>query len=454
MLQVDTGDHDVRDEAENREIDSAHHGDLGEDGVHVFGGVAAWPDSGDKSVVLTHVVGGFVGVEDDGNVEEAEEHDAHHEQNHVERLAMADGLQHPAQPFAVLDEGQLGQRLRKRQNGRGEDDRNHATGIHLERHVGGLPAHDAAAHYTFSVLHGYAPLAAFDQHDERHHRDHHDEDDGQSDEAPFLGDEDVGIDILNGVRQSHDDSGKDDERHAVANAAVGDLFTEPHDERRARSERDDSHQDEADARVDDDIALHGLQAGGDAERLHQRQAHRQVARPLRDLAPAQFPFLLQFFERGDDHGEQLEDDGRRNVGHDAQREDRQPPDVAAREQVKESEDGALVAREKVRPALNVNSRRGDMAAQPVDRQESKCEQNPLAQVRNAKNVRDGFEEFHDLASASLLLGGGGPDDHGLAARLLDFFQSGPRKQMRLYSDLARQLTRSQNLEAVAQLVHH
>ena len=81
------------------------------------------------------------------------------------------------------------------------------------------------------------------------------------------------------------------------------------------------------------------------------QDHREVAGPLRDLAPAQFAFLLQLFERGDDHGEQLQDDGRRDVGHDAQGEDGQPPDVAAREQVEEAEDGALVAREEVGPAL-------------------------------------------------------------------------------------------------------
>src|SRR5579864_6596188 len=95
-----------------------------------------------------------------------------------------------------------------------------------------------------------------------------------------------------------------------------------------------------------------------------------------------------------------------------------------------------------------------MCAQPVDGKKPKRKQNPFAQVRDTKNVCDGFEEFHDLASASLLLRGRRPDDYGLAARFLDFFESGLRKQMRLYTDLARQLARSQNLQTVTQFVHH
>src|ERR1700756_5297787 len=57
MLQVNSGDHYVRNEAENAQVNTAHHGDLGEDVVHVVGGIASGPDAGDKSAVLAHVVG-------------------------------------------------------------------------------------------------------------------------------------------------------------------------------------------------------------------------------------------------------------------------------------------------------------------------------------------------------------------------------------------------------------
>ena len=78
----------------------------------------------------------------------------------------------------------------------------------------------------------------------------------------------------------------------------------------------------------------------DAERLHHRQDDRQIAGPLRDLAPAEFAFLLQFLERRNHHGQQLQDDRRRDVRHDAQREDRQAPECAAGEQIEEAEEAS------------------------------------------------------------------------------------------------------------------
>jgi hypothetical protein len=59
----------------------------------------------------------------------------------------------------------------------------------------------------------------------------------------------------------------------------------------------------------------------DAERLDDGEGDGQVAGPLGDLAAAQFAFLLQLLERGNHHREQLQNDGRRDVRHDAQRED-------------------------------------------------------------------------------------------------------------------------------------
>ena len=49
--------------------------DLRQDLVHVLGGVLAGPDARNESAVLPHVVGRFVRIEDDRDVEEAEEDD-------------------------------------------------------------------------------------------------------------------------------------------------------------------------------------------------------------------------------------------------------------------------------------------------------------------------------------------------------------------------------------------
>jgi hypothetical protein len=69
---------------------------------------------------------------------------------------------------------------------------------------------------------------------------------------------------------------------------------------------------------------------------------RAVARVLGDLAPPGLAFLLQRLERGHHVGHQLHDDRRRDVRHDAQREDREARQRAAREHVEQAEDAALL----------------------------------------------------------------------------------------------------------------
>src|SRR5579863_854551 len=355
MLQMDTGNHDVRYQAQDRQVSRAHHRDLGQDGVHVFGGVAPGPNARDEPAVLAHVVGCFVWVEYDRHVEEAEEEDSHDEQHDIEGLAMLDGEQHATQPLAVLHHRQRAQGLREGQNRGRKNHRDHAAGIHFERHMRRLAAHHAPPDHTFRVLHRNAPLAALDQHDERDDQDHHDQDDPQGDRIPFLDDEHVVVNIVDGGRQPDDDAGEDDERHPVADTPVADLFSQPHDEGRAGGQRDNGHHDEPDAGADDHIALHRLQPGGDTERLEHRQDDGQVARPLGNLAAAELAFLLQLFQRGYDHREQLENNRRRNVGHDAQGKDRQPADVSPYHQVKKAEDGTLIVREEILPPVYVDA---------------------------------------------------------------------------------------------------
>ncbi len=109
--------------------------------------------------------------------------------------------------------------------------------------------------------------------------------------------------VRTAARQPDDDAGEDEQRHAVADAALGDLLAEPHDEHRAGRERQDAHQPEAPARVVDqrqpagDLRL-ALEPDGDAQRLHDGEHQRQVARVLRDLAPPELAFLRDPLEVG------------------------------------------------------------------------------------------------------------------------------------------------------------
>ncbi len=219
--------------------------------------------------------------------------------------------------------------------------------------------------------------------------------------------EDVEIKVADGGRNADHNAGENDQRHAVADAALGDLLTQPHDERRACGERQNGHQDETETGMRHDIVLHRLQAHADTEGLRDTERHGQITRPLRDLAAAEFAFFLQLFECGNNDGQQLQDDRRRDVRHDSQRKDRQPADIAAGEKIEEPENGAVLAGEEVLPAVDVDSRSRNETAKPVNSQHRECKQHPLPEVRNAEDIADRLKKlshwFLALLYAAILL---------------------------------------------------
>src|SRR6266700_1687276 len=70
VLQLDTVQHDIRNQAQEGQVKAAHDRDLGQNIVHVVGGIPSWPDAGDESAVLAHVVGRLMRVENDRDVKE------------------------------------------------------------------------------------------------------------------------------------------------------------------------------------------------------------------------------------------------------------------------------------------------------------------------------------------------------------------------------------------------
>jgi hypothetical protein len=98
-----------------------------------------------------------------------------------------------------------------------------------------------------------------------------------------------------GIRQTRCDAAEDQDRDAVAQAALRDLLAQPHQEHRAGHQADDRCKPEP---IPGSITRPGdfSSAHGDAERLEQRQHQRAVARVLRDLATTRLAFLLQRFQ--------------------------------------------------------------------------------------------------------------------------------------------------------------
>ena len=194
--------------------------------------------------------------------------------------------------------------------------------------------------------------------------------------APQAWDFDLLPEVDDAARQAHHDAGEDQQRHAIADAALGDLLAQPHDEDAARGEGQHRHQDETDAGIVDESHSAAqrlpLQGDGNAQRLHRAQQQGEITRPLGDLLASQLAFLLQLGQRLVHHGHQLQDDGRRNVRHDAQRKDRQPAQLAAAEQIDEAKEAAAVLVEELRQLVGVDTRRRNVSAEAVHRQQAQA----------------------------------------------------------------------------------
>ena len=198
------------------------------------------------------------------------------------------------------------------------------------------------------------------------------------------------------AREVDDDAREDDERHAVADAALGDLLAEPHDEHRAGRQRQHAAEAEGPARLVDQRQAAGdlrlaLEVDRDAERLHDRQQQRQVARVLRDLAAAELAFLRQALEVRPHHGQQLQDDRRADVRHHAQREDRDARQAAAREHVVHPEQRVLRLLGENAQRLRVHARRRDEIADAIHREHAEREQHPVAEIGDGEQILQRIE---------------------------------------------------------------
>src|SRR5271156_912253 len=132
---------------------------------------------------------------------------------------------------------------------------------------------------------------------------------------------------------------------------------------------------------------------GDAERLHCAENHRYVSSPLGNFLPSQLAFFLQFGQRLIHDGQKLQDDRRRDVRHDAQSENGQASQVAAGEQINETEQRTPILIEEVFQFEEVHTWGRKMAAQPVNRQHGQRKQNPLAQVGDTEDVRQLLKHY-------------------------------------------------------------
>ena len=305
----------------------------------------ARPHAGDEPSLLAQVVGRLLGVEHHGGVEVREEHDEQHGEDPVDPPGR-DGVGHRREPPHVEQRRQLGREVDEATR---EDDGDNASRVHLERDVGGLAAHHLAPLHALGVVHRDAPLRPLDEDDGGNAREHHEEDQ-QRDRDAHAGVGHRARRREDGARHTRHDAREDDERHAVTHAALRDELAHPHDERGARDERE--HHD----RIGQKLGDVGAEPHPVGVRLEQKQvahgvdeaeAQREVTGDLRDLPAPCLAFLRPAAHGRYDALHELHDDGRRDVGHDAEREHAEVRQRTAREQVEHGH-GHTRVRERVR----------------------------------------------------------------------------------------------------------
>src|SRR5208282_3827953 len=225
VVELDTRNHPLWNQGNQNQVERADQRDPGENIVDEIRSPLARPDARNKSSPLPHVVRNLIRVEHDRDIEVGKENNSQTVEQGVERLTPFHRIQNRADDFVVVE--RRSQHLRQRENRRSEDHRHYAAGIHAQRQVCGLPAHDLASDDALGILHGNPALAAFDIDDKGDYRDHQHQQhqDGWSREHSPGGGARLLVEVGDATGQAHNDTGKNQERHAIADAALGDLLT-------------------------------------------------------------------------------------------------------------------------------------------------------------------------------------------------------------------------------------
>src|SRR6476469_383054 len=396
-----------RDERDDGEVEGTRHGDSGQDVVEVLGRGSPGPDTRDESAVLLHVVRDLGRVERDRDVEEREEEDEGDVRRHVDRVVTLDEVlldpRHPPGVVTVRVRVELRDEARKGEQRAGEDDGDDTGHVDLERDVGRRAAVHPPADHPLGVLHGDAALGLLNEDDRGDDEDAEDQDAEEG--APAL----VLLDAPERGREAGRDRGEDHQRHAVADTLVGDELAEPHDEAGAGRHRQDHDEDRDHGLVRHDRVARAAEEAGrvaregdERRRLQDREADRQVAGVLRQLALPRLALLLERLETRDDHREQLDDDARRDVGHDPQREHRQLEQRTTAEEVGEVEEPALVAGlalaglETVLHQAVADAGRRDVRSETEQHDDAEREEQLLAQVRGSERAYESGEHWVHL----------------------------------------------------------
>src|SRR5213075_931075 len=136
-----------------------------------------------------------------------------------------------------------------------------------------------------------------------------------------------------------------------------------------------------------------LQSFRDKKRLHGAEQQGQVSGVSGDLLAPEFAFFLQLRQWLIHNGEQLQNDRRCDVRHDAEGKNRHAANVAAGKDVHKTQQRAAVLLDELLKQHRVDARDRNVPANPVNRQQPQRKQNSFAQVGDAEDVGQLLEHY-------------------------------------------------------------
>ena len=376
---TDAADQDFRQQADRGQIGGTKDKNAVDHIFQIFLGLLAGADAGNRGVLVLQVLGHIIDLEADVQGVEVGEEDDHRRQEHqVQRLAIAQVCRKPGQDRIGRATRKGADRRRQKQQGRGEDRRDNARRVDLDRQVGRAALINLHADLTAGIKDRDLAQRTFHEDHEGDDRDHHDDHAkdhrGREHARPALLQK-----ADQRMRDFRDDADEDDQADAVADAAGRDLFTQPHQEHRAADQRDHAGGDEEEARRMGQIAA--LDRHRNAVTLEQGQRDGAIAGVLVKLLAALFAFFAKLHPGAVHRAQKLHDDRGRDIGHDPQREDAHPLDGTAGEQVQHPADPLTRLFHELAQGFAVDAGDRDIGAKPVDHQQANGEEDALAQVR-------------------------------------------------------------------------
>ena len=195
-------------------------------------------------------------------------------------------------------------------------------------------------------------------------------------------------------RVSGNDTGKDDQRDSITNTMLCDLFSQPHNNHGTGDQGNHSREMEEKTCIGNHTGKVG-KPKGDGDGVESRQSDCPVTSDLIELLLTVGSLFTQLLKVRNDTSQKLNNDGRRDIGHDTQGKDGSALKIATHKEIQQAINGSLSTLRASKEGFecgSVHAGHRHETTKTVKHQEQCREENLLFQVRNPEHVSNGLKQ--------------------------------------------------------------